>query len=116
MRHPESRLQAGCVRWFRLQYPHIAKLLIAVPNGGARNRREAAIMKGEGVTAGVADLLLLVPKAGHGALGIEMKTSVGRQTVSQKQWQERFEAAGNKYVVCRNAEEFVNEVRRYLKQ
>ena len=114
MRHPESRLQAGCVRWFRLQYPHIAKLLIAVPNGGARNRREAAIMKGEGVTAGVADLLLLVPRNGHGALGIEMKAGIGRQTANQKQWQERFETAGNKYVVCRNAEEFVNAVKRYL--
>lgn len=113
-RHLESRLQAGCVKWFRYQYPHMAKLLIAVPNGGYRNSKEAARMQGEGVTAGVADLLLLVPRGEFGCLGIEMKHGYGRQTVKQKQWQECFETGGNKYAICRNTEDFVNEIRRYL--
>ena len=113
-RHLESRLQQGCVTWFRYQYPHMAKLLIAVPNGGARRKSEAAIMKGEGVTAGVADLLLLVPRNGHGCLGIEMKAGNGRQTASQKQWQERFEAAGNRYKLCRSTEEFLAIIKSYL--
>ena len=30
--HEESRLQQRCVLWFRMQYPAIAPLLIAVPN------------------------------------------------------------------------------------
>jgi len=115
MRHLESRLQQGCVKWFRLQYPHLSKLLIAIPNGGARNKKEAAIMKGEGVVPGVADLLLLVPRNGHGCLGIEMKTGTGRQTASQKEWESAFAAGGNEYVLCRNADEFVTAVRRYLK-
>lgn len=114
MRHLESNLQQGCVKWFRLQYPHLAKLLVAVPNGGYRNAREAGRMKAEGIVPGASDLLLLVPRNGYGCLGIEMKAGPGRQTTSQKQWQERFEAGGNKYVLCRNAEEFVNEVRKYL--
>lgn len=46
-------MQRMCVGWFRLQYPAVGKLLFAVPNGGARSRTEAAIMKAEGVTAGV---------------------------------------------------------------
>jgi len=71
-------------------------------------------MKGEGVVAGVADLLLLVPRSGHGALGIEMKIGPNRQTASQKQWQERFEAAGNVYVVCRNIDEFISAIKSYL--
>lgn len=114
MRHRESQLQQGCVRWFRLQYPHLSELLIAVPNGGFRNKKEAARMKGEGIVPGVADLLLLVPSSGFGALGIEMKAGAGRQTDLQKKWQERFEKAGNKYIICRDAEDFVNIVRKYL--
>lgn len=53
-----------CVGWFRLQYPAVGKLLFAVPNGGARSRTEAAIMKAEGVTAGVTDLILLLGRGG----------------------------------------------------
>ena len=32
--HEESQLQRICVKWFRLQYPELAVLLFAVPNGG----------------------------------------------------------------------------------
>ena len=32
-------------------------MLFAVPNGGGRSRIEAGIMKAEGVTAGVSDLI-----------------------------------------------------------
>lgn len=46
----------------------------AVPNGGARNKREAGILKGEGVTAGVADMILLKPSGGFASLCIEFKT------------------------------------------
>jgi hypothetical protein len=114
MRHNESRLQSACVRWFRLQYPLLSKLLIAVPNGGARNKVEAAILKGEGVQSGAADLLLLIPKGECGCLGVEMKIGKGRQTENQKVWQEDFEGAGNRYVVCRNFEEFRETIEKYL--
>ena len=70
-------MQRMCVGWFRLQYPAVGKLLFAVPNGGARSRTEAAIMKAEGVTAGVTDLILLLGRGGFNALCIEMKT-IGR--------------------------------------
>lgn len=79
MRHIESQIQQNCVTWFRLQYPKIGRLLFAVPNGGARNAREAAIMKGEGVTAGVADLILLYPSGGFHSLCIEFKTPQQKQ-------------------------------------
>ncbi|MFO7923673.1 MAG: VRR-NUC domain-containing protein [Bacteroidales bacterium] len=115
MRHHESRLQQACVKWFRYQYNNISKLLIAVPNGGARSRIEASIMMGEGVVAGVADLLLLVPRKDHGALAIEMKAGAGKQTEKQKAWQAAFEKAGNRYVVCRDFEQFREAIESYLK-
>lgn len=73
-RHIESQIQQSCVKWFRLQFPEIGLLLFAVPNGGARNKREAGILKGEGVTAGVADMILLKPSGGFASLCIEFKT------------------------------------------
>lgn len=116
MRHIESQIQQNCVTWFRLQYPSIARLLFAVPNGGARNAVEAGIMKGEGVTAGVSDLILLYPSAGFHSLCIEVKTpsKSSKQTDYQKKWQALVEAHGNKYIVCRSFDEFRTEVKQYL--
>lgn len=113
-RYAESDLQTACVRWFRLQYPSLALCLFAVPNGGSRNLREAARMKGEGVTAGVADLILLVPRGGYASLCIEMKSAAGRQRPEQKAWQQAVEKAGNRYVVCRSFDEFRAVVDDYL--
>jgi len=60
MKHQESTLQTTCVRWFRFQYPNL--VIYAVPNGGSRNVREAQRLKAEGVLAGVADLVVLLPQ------------------------------------------------------
>lgn len=114
--HEESALQRDCVAWFRCQYPEHAPLLFAVPNGGRRSRTEAAIMKAEGVTAGVSDLILLEARGGYGALCLEMKREAkeSRQSVSQKEWQKVSERMGNRYVVCRTFEEFKREVDGYM--
>ena len=114
MKHEESHIQRNCVKWFRLAYPKLSRLLFAVPNGGKRGIREAAIMKAEGVVAGVADLLLLIPKGQHNALAIDMKTEKGKQNENQKLWQNDFEQMGGKYVVCGCFDDFRNEIERYL--
>ena len=115
-RHQESTLQKTCVAWFRAQYPDHALMLFAVPNGGGRSRIEGSIMKGEGVTAGVADLILLEARGGYGALCIEMKTrdKGSKQRPSQKAWQEATERAGNKYAVVRTFEAFRDLVEEYM--
>lgn len=114
MRHDESRTQRECVKWFRLQYPQFARLLFAVPNGGARNKVTASVLKAEGVTAGVADLILFAPCGGFHALCIEMKTETGRQSQEQKEWQREVENQGYKYVLCRTFEDFYEMVVNYL--
>lgn len=115
-RHVESHMQRMCVGWFRLQYPAVGKLLFAVPNGGARSRTEAAIMKAEGVTAGVTDLILLLGRGGFNALCIEMKTTDRRSALSDAQieWRSLTIANGNRHVVCRTLEEFQSEIRWYM--
>ena len=110
----EDRLQAACVTWFRLQYPQLQTLLFAVPNGGSRNKIEAAKLKATGVTPGVADLIFLIAKQGYNNLLIEMKTPSGRQSPVQRDWQEKAEAAGSKYVICRSVDEFTQSINQYI--
>ncbi len=114
MNAPESQLQTACVTWFRLQYPRLGRLLFAVPNGHHRSKRTACVLKGEGVVAGVADMILLIPRGGYASLCIEMKTAKGRQTDSQRQWQIDAQMMGNRYAVCRSFDEFRDTVNAYL--
>jgi hypothetical protein len=112
--HPESTLQIQCVTWFKYQYPHLAPLMFAVPNGGSRDKREAAIMKAEGITAGVSDLILNIRGGIHPQLAIEMKDVKGRQSPEQKRYQRYAEAVGIKYIICRSFQDFKDEVTNYL--
>lgn len=114
MRNRESQIQIACVRWFRYQYPKLAKVLFAVPNGGYRYYTTGRILKAEGQLAGVSDLILLTPRARYGALCIEMKSPKGKQSESQKEWQQHAENAGNKYVLCYSFEDFEKEIKEYL--
>lgn len=114
MRHTESSLQKACVRWYRLQYPRLRSLLFAVPNGGARSAVTGAILKSEGVVAGVADLLLLVPSKDYHGLCIELKTAKGRQSARQKMWQDAVEAQGYRYALVRSFDEFRALINGYI--
>ena len=114
IRHEESALQRNCVKWFRYQWDIYALNLIAIPNGGARNLVEAAIMKGEGVTAGAADLFLFVPNSIYHGLAIEMKSPSGTWRDTQKRWAKAIEDRGYKYILVRSFEQFVLEVNQYL--
>ena len=110
----EHRIQTDCITWFRLQYPAYKHNLFAVPNGGLRDKITAAQLMDEGVLAGVADLILLKSNDRYGALLIEMKTRTGRQSDNQIEWQQKIEADGYRYVICRSIEDFMREVREYL--
>lgn len=113
--HQESRSQSACVRWFRLQYPEYDKLLISVPNGVATSATQGRILKAEGMVAGAADLLLLLPNRNHPYLCIEMKTDKGRQSPAQKEWQQAVEnKALARYAVVRSVEEFMTLITDYL--
>lgn len=96
----ESQIQHDCLVWFRLQYPKLARMLFAVPNGGKRDAKTGARMKYEGAVRGVADLILLIPKKGWASLCIEMKTPKGTQSEHQRTWQTEAERYQNKYVIC----------------
>lgn len=111
----EHSIQVACVTWFRYEYPTLSKRLFAVPNGGRRDAVTGARLKAEGVIAGVADLILLTPCKGYGALLVEMKTGKGKQSQAQKQWQKDITGKGEyQYVVCHSFDDFRKAVKEYL--
>ena len=114
-RHLESKLQIACVRWYRYQYPEAARLLIHVPNGGYRNATEAKRLMAEGVVAGVADLVLFIPRHGYHALFIELKIGKNKQSTPQKEWEQATKEQGYAYKVVYTLEEFMNLIELYLK-
>ena len=117
MRQEEHRIQCAIVKWFYYAYPaYRGGCLFAVPNGGHRNIQTARNLKAEGVTSGVSDLLLLVPKREHHGLCVEVKTPVGRQSDNQKNWQRIIEAQGYRYEIVRSLDEFAELVRWYLNE
>lgn len=101
MREEEHNIQIACVNWFRYQYPRY--VIFAVPNGGWRNSIVAAKLKAEGVLAGVADLIIV---ALNKIVFIEMKKENGRQSESQKHFEEQVKRLGHEYYVCHGFDEF----------
>ena len=81
------------------QHPEL-KLLYHIPNGGSRNRIEAAHLKQQGVKAGVPDLCLPVPARSFHGLYIEMKFGKNKPTEKQTEWLEALNAQGYAVSVC----------------
>ena len=110
---PEHDLQTRCVIWFHYRFPHLKPLFFSVPNGGYRNKAEAARLKAEGANAGVSDLILQLPAGKWSSLNIEMKAG-SSQREEQKVYQTCVQASGGRYELCRSYEQFVDLVTEYI--
>ncbi|WP_080902932.1 VRR-NUC domain-containing protein [Parabacteroides sp. Marseille-P3160] len=112
--HEEDDIQKAFFRTARTLFPRLGRLLFAVPNGGKRDRIEAARMIGLGVKAGVADIICLLPSDGYTCLCLETKTPTGTQSDAQREFQEQIERVGGKYILFRSAAEGIQVLERYL--
>lgn len=110
----ERQIQVDCVTWFRKRYGDIGTLLFAVPNGSFRNAWTGKMLKDEGVTAGVSDLILLLPRHGYASLCLECKKPDGSQSQSQKDWERLVTKYKSKYVIFRSLPEFQKIVMEYI--
>lgn len=101
-RNLEHAEQVALMDWCKLhtwRTPELA-LLFAIPNGGKRSPVTAAMLKAEGVKAGVPDLCLPVARKGFHGLYIELKAKGGTMQQSQVQWQQDLNAQGYMAVTC----------------
>lgn len=102
MNHPESQEQQALFRWAEYAkglHPELG-MLYHIPNGGKRDKAEAARLKLEGVKAGVPDLCLPVARGGYHGLYIELKAGKNTATPLQRQWITALEREGYAAAVC----------------
>jgi hypothetical protein len=86
----EKQIQASVLQ--HLAWRSVPQLFwFAVPNGEWRSRVTGAILKGQGVTPGTPDLILV--HAGR-CFGLELKSDAGRLSNSQRETHRRMRAAG----------------------
>lgn len=112
----EADEQKALIQWSKWQegrYPEL-KLLYHCPNGGTRNKLEAANLKRQGVKAGVPDLFLPVARNGKYGMFIEMKVGRNKCTDNQKKWIRNLLEQGYEVKVCYSCEEAIQVIKKYL--
>lgn len=112
MKNLEHRLQCECVKWVRMQHRNV--LIFAIPNGGARTALTGAMLKAEGVVAGVPDLFIAHPTPKYSGLFVEMKIKPNKPSNAQVDAMDRLRNVGYKVEVCYSFDEFVRCVTDYL--
>lgn len=95
--------------------------LHAIPNGGKRDARTAALLKAEGLRSGVADVFLPVPRiapsgyVSYCGLYIEMKKPKGGvQSPEQKAFEAHCNANHYVYRLCKSWREAADTIKDYL--
>jgi len=121
--HIESAQCKALEKWREYQecaWPELA-WLFHIPNGGNRTALQGAILKAEGVKAGVWDYHLPVSRKGSTGLWIEMKAE-GREkekngglTDKQEKFGNFVRSQGAKTNVCYTAQEAIDVINAYLR-
>ena len=99
-RNSEAIIQASIVVWARTCAPQA--VCFAIPNGGLRSKREAAMLKWTGVLAGVPDLCVLHNRLSH---FIEVKTDAGRVSPKQRTFFGRLDEQGVPWIVAKSIDD-----------
>lgn len=112
----EAAEQIKLFRWAEFysgKYP-LLKMLHHIPNGGSRNKIEAANLKKQGVKSGVPDVCLPVPSGKYHGLYIEMKYGNNKPTDNQEDWLKNLSEQGYATKVCYSWEEAAKTICCYL--
>lgn len=114
----EGQEQARIIEWAEWMTPRFPELalLFHIPNGGARDKRTGAILKREGVKAGVPDLFLPVPRGDKHGLFIELKAGRGKPSEKQLWWIDKLNDQGYMALVCWGADEAIDTIMAYLRR
>jgi len=114
----EGLEQAALIAELRIRMPEVADLIYHVPNGGHRLKKVAADLKGQGVAAGVPDLVLTMARGGYFGLYIEFKATPPNAAAvsdSQHKWIRKLNEQGYLAIVCRGHFDAMEQIRAYLR-
>ena len=123
MRHEETALQKQIVQWLKIK----GFLFTSTGAGLIKSRNTQMIMKASGYTAGCADIIVFIP---NGCLHLELKRPAtyrysarlkrmvideqgGKQSESQKEFEERVEKiSGQYYLVASSVEDVIKYIEK----
>lgn len=109
MKRPEQALQRQICDELLRPLERAGKLAFyAVPNGGWRSPVEAGIMVGQGVRAGVPDLVVLFP--GGRSLYAELKAAKGRLSPKQELWRDKLMGMGFSWCLVQSVEDMQSAI------
>lgn len=119
----EHRIQVAIVTWFRGSARGFGvdpRLLFAIPNGalygtGIERVIRAKMLKAEGVTPGVSDLFLAIPRSEYCGAFIEVKTPDGAIRPEQKAFLELVGSGGYHTSLVRSVEDGITAITNYLR-
>lgn len=116
-RRSEATEQITVISWCNqaAQYFPELRFIYHVPNGGSRNKAEAANLKAEGVKAGVPDLMFPFPHGAYIGLVVEMKFGSNRESEDQIEWLQALQAAGHCVAVCYSSRTALDLIERYIR-
>lgn len=109
----QEKVISWCGHHERL-YPEL-RWIHHCPNGGSRQKMEAARLKAQGVKAGVPDLHLPISKGSYIGLYIEMKYDKGTIQKTQKEWIAGMVAAGHFACICYGYDNAVKVIESYVR-
>lgn len=101
----EDQLQSKIFQYVWNEYPNLRRKLWAVPNGGDRNKREAAKFKATGVISGVHDLHFIYKQKFY---TFELKVANNKFSENQLLFQKAIEQEGAICFEIRSFEQFIN--------
>lgn len=109
----EQEALFGWAGFMRGKYPEIDSLY-HIPNGGSRNRIEAANLKRQGVKAGVPDLCLPAARGKYHGLYIEMKYGKNKASENQEKWIAALREQGYVAEICYGWQQAAELITKYL--
>jgi hypothetical protein len=112
----EHQEQSALIQWAQMheaRYPEL-RLLFAIPNGSSRDKVTGAMLKREGVKAGVPDLCLPVARQPYHGLFIELKFGKNRPAEKQAAWLDALTQQGYLAVACWGWCEAKDVIEEYL--
>ena len=116
MKSREAQEQAAVINWCEIQSKKYFELemIYHCPNGGYRNKIEAANLKRQGVKSGVPDLFLPIPRRNKDGLYIEMKWGNNKCTPNQNKWILKLSKLDYEVKVCYSSMEAIDAIKNYL--
>lgn len=110
MLYGESQFQQAVVRYLRLNNIFV----FSVPNGVKLKLTQARIAVAEGLSRGCSDVIVLLPKGRAVFVEFKNPNGKGRQSDSQKEFEQKVKELGFEYYVWNNwdiVEKFVKDIK-----